>query len=121
MIMKNTLSNARVRILKTVSTSNVHPRLPMALCLVLCTLGVGLSVNAGGTKTTTITTFDAPGAGTAARQGTTAFGINSAGTITGFIRDTNNARHGFVRASDGTITVFDAPGAGTCSASCGTI
>jgi hypothetical protein len=118
--MKNTLSDARVRIVKTVSTSNFHPRLPMALCLVLCTLGLDFSVNAGGTKTT-ITTFDAPGAGTAARQGTTAFGINPTGTITGFIRDTNNARHGFVRASDGTITVFDAPGAGTCSASCGTI
>jgi hypothetical protein len=35
------------------------------LVVVLCTLGLGLSVNAGGT-TTIITTFDAPGAGTGA-------------------------------------------------------
>jgi hypothetical protein len=41
--------------------------------------------------------------------------------ITGFTRDANAARHGFVRAFDGTITVFDDPAAGTCSTSCGTI
>ena len=48
--MKNTLSNTPTKIFKSVCTSNVYPRLPMALCLVLCTLGLGLSVNAGGTK-----------------------------------------------------------------------
>ena len=88
------------------------------LLIVLCTLGVGLSRNAGGT---TITTFDAPGAGTAPGQGTIAFGINPAGAIAGFTRDANSARHGFLRAPDGTITVFDDPNAGTCSTSCGTI
>lgn len=88
------------------------------LLIVLCTLGVGLSRNAGGT---TITTFDAPGAGTAPGQGTVAFGINPAGAIAGFTRDANFARHGFLRAPDGTITVFDDPNAGTCSTSCGTI
>src|SRR6266478_5103445 len=90
------------------------------LLVVLCTLGLGLSVNAGGT-TTTITTFDAPGAGTAAGQGTIAFAVNLSGAITGFTRDTNNARHGFLRAPDGTFTVFDNPNAGSCSASCGNI
>ena len=88
------------------------------LLVVLCTLGLGLSVNAGGT---TITTFDAPGAGTSAGQGTTGFGINPAGAITGFTRDANFARHGFLRAPDGTITIFDDPNAGTCSSSCETI
>src|SRR6201987_1197263 len=112
--MKNTLSNTLTKIFKAVCTSNVYPRLPMALCLVLCTLGLGVSVNAGGT-TTTITTFDAPGAGTIA------FAINLSGAITGFTRDANNARHGFVRAPDGTFTIFDDPNAGTCSASCGNI
>ncbi len=92
----------------------------MALCLVLCTLGLGLSVDAGEKKTT-ITTFDAPRAGTAASQGTFPSGINPSGAITGFIRDTNSARHGFLRAPDGTFTIFDDPGAGTCSTSCGTI
>src|SRR5881398_1703641 len=118
--MKNTLSNTPTKIFKSVCTSNVYPRLPMALCLVLCMLGLGLSVNASGT-TTTITTFDAPGAGAAAGQGTSAFAINLSGAITGFTRDANNARHGFLRAPDGTFTIFDDPAAGTCSTSCGTI
>jgi hypothetical protein len=113
--------NTRTKIFKSVRTSNVCPRAPMALCVVLCTLVLRLSVNAGGTKTTTIITFDAPGAGTAAFQGTIAFGVNASGAITGYIRDANDARHAFLRTSDGTITVFDAPGAGTCSTSCGTI
>jgi hypothetical protein len=119
--MKNILSNnALTKIFKSVCTFNVYPRLRMALCLVLCTLGLGLSVNAGGTKTI-ITTFDAPGAGTAAGQGTFANGMNDSGAITGFIRDANSARHGYLRAPDGTFTIFDDPGAGTCSTSCGTI
>jgi hypothetical protein len=113
-------TNALTKIFKSVCTSNVYPRLPMALCLVVCTLALGLSVNAAGTNTT-ITTFDAPGAGTAANQGTFPSGINPSGAITGFTRDANSARHGFLRAPDGTFTIFDDPGAGTCSTSCGTI
>src|SRR5207253_6770055 len=98
----------------------VYPRLRMSLCLLLYTLGLGLSVNAGGTNTT-ITTFDAPGAGTGPGQGTFANGMNALGAITGFTRDANNARHGFLRAPDGTFTIFDDPNAGSCSASCGNI
>jgi hypothetical protein len=90
------------------------------LLVVLCTLGLELSANAGGT-TTTITTFDAPGAGTAAGQGTLPSGINPSGAITGFTRDANSARHGFLRAPNGTFTIFDDPAAGTCSTSCGTV
>src|SRR6266851_395364 len=112
--MKNTLSNTLIKIFKSVCTSNVYPRLPMALCLVLCMLALGLSVNAGGT-TTTITTFDAPGAGTAAGQGTIAFAINLSGAITGLTRYTDNSArcHGYVRAANGTFTQIDAPDAGT--------
>jgi hypothetical protein len=61
----------------------------------------------------TITTFDAPGAGTGPRQGTLCFSINLAGVIAGEYVDGNDVLHGFVRATDGTITTFDAPGAGT--------
>ena len=89
------------------------------ILVVLCTLGLSFSVNAGGT--TTITTFDAPGAGTAAGQGTFPSGISPSGAITGFTRDANSARHGFLRASDRTFTIFDDPAAGTCTVSCGTI
>ena len=59
------------------------------------------------------TIFDAPGAGTAAGQGTRAYAINPSGTITGFFFDSANVAHGYVRSNQGVITVFDAPGAGT--------
>src|SRR3954471_12613278 len=61
----------------------------------------------------TITTFDAPGAGTGPFQGTSAFNISPNGTVVGFLRDPNNARHAFIRSKHGELTVFDAPGAGT--------
>ncbi|MBA3915762.1 MAG: hypothetical protein H0X25_18295 [Acidobacteriales bacterium] len=48
-------------------------------------------------KTGTITSFDAPGAGTAFSQGTEAYGINFAGTIAGFYIDSGGVVHGFVR------------------------
>src|SRR5215469_5706698 len=100
--------------------TNTFTEIIKSVCLILCTLGLGFSANAGGTKTI-ITRFDAPGAGTAAGQGTFANGMNTLGAIAGFIRDPNAARHAFLRAPDGTFTIFDDPGAGTCSASCGTI
>src|SRR5947207_15347956 len=46
---------------------------------------------------------------------------NPFGSFTGFIWDSNAARHGFLRAPNGTFTIFDDPAAGTCSTSCGTI
>jgi hypothetical protein len=108
--------NLEKRMMKNTYSLQLHGI--RGVLLVFCTLALGLSVNAGGT---TITKFDAPGAGTDTGQGTVAFAINPAGAITGFTRDANSARHGFLRAPDGTITTFDAPGAGTCSASCGTV
>src|SRR6266699_1688881 len=64
----------------------------------------------------TITTFDAPGAGTGPGQGTIVFSVdclNPAGAITATSLDANNVFHGVLRAADGTMTTFDAPGAGT--------
>ena len=56
----------------------------------------------------TITTFDAPGAGTGPGQGTIAFAINPAGTISGRYADAGGAIHAIVRTPDGTISTFDA-------------
>ena len=61
----------------------------------------------------TIVTFDAPGAGTGAGQGTYATNIAASGTIIGFSRDAADIRHGFIRSNGGEFTLFDAPGAGT--------
>ena len=58
-----------------------------------------------------VTTFDAPGAGTGASQGTFPAGINLFGAIEGNYVDAGNVTHGFVRAPSGTIYTFDAPGA----------
>ena len=66
----------------------------------------------------TITTFDAPGAGTSAGQGTSlnawtsvVDGLNPAGAITGSYIDGNNVNHGFLRDPHGTFTTIDDPGA----------
>jgi len=86
----------------------------LALCLALCTLGLGLSATA---DEPTIITFDAPGAGTGNLQGTVALAINPAGAITGLYYDASfYYPHGFLRGRDGTITTFDAPGAEGTSA-----
>ena len=76
---------------------------------VLCTFGLGLSVNAG----TTITTFDAPGAGTGAGQGTLPESNNTVGAITGNSIDGNFVNHGFLLNQQGSVSVFDVPGTGT--------
>jgi hypothetical protein len=60
-----------------------------------------------------IITFDVPGAGTGAGQGTYANGINPAGEITGYYLDANNVYHSFLRDRDGNFTIFDPPGVGT--------
>jgi hypothetical protein len=75
---------------------------------ILAALAISIPVSAQ-----TITTFDAPGAGRGALQGTYATNTNPSGTIIGFSRDANDVRHGFVRSQDGSFTIFDAPGAGT--------
>lgn len=75
---------------------------------------LGLAAQNTGSK---IITFDAPGAGTGAGQGTgcfgCTFGINQWGTVVGTYLDTNNVFHGFVRNSNGKFTTFQARGADT--------
>jgi hypothetical protein len=48
----------------------------------------------------TITSFDAPGAGTSPGQGTFPVSITPAGAITGNYVDASNVTHGFVRSAD---------------------
>jgi hypothetical protein len=81
---------------------------PAVTILVALALSIPMSAQ-------TITTFDAPGAGTGAFQGTYAFNISPSGTIIGYSRDANNVRHGFIRSEQGSFTIFDAPGAGTAA------
>jgi uncharacterized membrane protein len=66
--------------------------------------------------------FDAPGAGAerGLNEGSTAYGINEFGVITGYTEDAKGVNHGFVRYADGRFATFNAPGAGTV-ASQGTI
>ena len=80
--------------------------MPSAIILIALAISTATSAQ-------TITTFDAPGAGTGPLQGTYATNINPSGTIIGFSRDATNVRHGFIRSQDGRFTIFDAPGAGT--------
>ena len=82
------------------------------LLLILFTCFV-TSASAQATGKHKIISFDAPGAGTAAGQGTYANGINTAGEITGFYIDSNNLYHAFLRHTDGTFIRYEAPGAGT--------
>jgi hypothetical protein len=62
-----------------------------------------------------IGTFDAPGAGTGAFQGTFAASINAEGEITGYTVDGNNVSHGFLRSRSGAFSLFDVPVASTAS------
>ena len=64
-----------------------------------------------------ITSFEYPGAGTSASQGTVALGINPQGAVVGYGPDGNFVVHSYVCVagcnSPDTFTVFNAPGAGT--------
>lgn len=59
------------------------------------------------------TSFDSPGAGTGAMQGTVPIFINASGEIGGIYLDANGVSHGFARAASGAFTTIDAPNAGT--------
>jgi len=57
-----------------------------------------------------IITFEAPGAGKGAFQGTQAFGVNWLGEIVGFYYDPSGATHSFLRQPNGTFKEFDPTG-----------
>jgi hypothetical protein len=107
-IMKTQAKTCKLTIARAAALARGNAAL--AVCLALCTVGLGRSATAGES---TIITFDAPGAGTSAGQGTFAFSINQQGAIAGYYLDMSNVYHGFVRTRRGHITTFDVSGAGT--------
>jgi len=82
----------------------------VAACLILCGAALGQTPRTSWSYDNTIT-FDAPGAGKDAGQGTSPQAINDQGEIAGYYKDGASAVHGFVRHRDGTFSTFDAPGA----------
>jgi len=58
-----------------------------------------------------ITTFDPPGAGTAAGQGTFAQMNLNSGVVVGYFIDANGVAHGFIRSVQAKYTIIDVPGA----------
>src|ERR1019366_8994561 len=90
---------------------------PAAVILVAAVIGGAFYFHSHLTKPATaltekdIITFDAPGAGTAAGQGTFSVFINPAGTIVGYYIDSSWLLHGFVRRSWGLFETIDHPNA----------
>ena len=86
-------------------------------CIPLVTTIVLACFSHAGTRH--ITTFDAPGAGTGAGQGTGGFGINPQGTVVGSFLDDGMVFHGYQCVSGcgspSTFTEFNAPDAGTAA------
>ena len=73
----------------------------------------GYQCVSGCGSASTFTTFNAPGAGKAANQGTITFGINVFGVITGYFIDANNVAHGFVTTAPFKhFTILNEPDAG---------
>jgi probable HAF family extracellular repeat protein len=78
------------------------------LSLAMCMLTLSVPALA---QQPTITTIDAPHAGSTSGYGTEAIAICPAGQVAGFYADYSNAVHAYLRTTDGKITTFDAPGA----------
>jgi hypothetical protein len=72
-------------------------------------LALAPAVSAG--QSSSIITFDGPGAGTGYDQGTGAYGMNSKGTIVGTVTSSNRKTYGFIRQPNGKITKVEYPGA----------
>jgi hypothetical protein len=88
--------------------------LTVAILFGVLSIPIGLAGENAGPQ---MITFEAPGAGTGAGQGTGCFGctfsINQSGEIVGTYLDANNVFHGFVRSAKGQFTTFEVPGADT--------
>src|SRR5271156_2375101 len=73
----------------------------------------GYQCVSGCASPSTFTTYNAPGAGTAANQGTITFSINPFGVTAGYFVDASNVAHGFVTAAPfKTFATLTDPNAG---------
>ena len=79
------------------------------LAIVSGFLTLAPAVSAG--QSSSIITFDGPGAGTGSGQGTSATGMNSKGTIVGTVTTSSRKTYGFLRQTNGKITKVEYPGA----------
>jgi len=104
------MKNEKIVVSKTAHSQRLKS-FRMSAALMLTTLMLVVAATTGATAQT-FTTFDAPGAGTGAYEGTFGGGINTAGVIAGYYIDGGIALHGFVRAANGKITTFSVKKAG---------
>src|SRR5258708_16843490 len=79
------------------------------LAIVSGFLALAPAVSAG--QSSSIITFDGPGAGTGSGQGTGVNGMNSKGTIVGTVTNSSNKAYGFLRQTNGKQTKVIYPGA----------
>ena len=79
------------------------------LAIVSGFLALAPAMSAG--QSSSIITFDGPGAGTGSGQGTSATGMNSKGTIVGTVTSPSRKTYGFIRQTNGTTTKVVYPGA----------
>jgi hypothetical protein len=76
-----------------------------SVVLTLCLSATGFAQSMSGT----FTSFDAPGAGTGSGQGTFPVAIDRDGLIGGYMMDSTNTPHGFLRSSNGVFTAVNPP------------
>lgn len=93
-----------------IKLTSPHFATPAVRCLAhLLLVAVAAALPAAAQK---IVEFDAPDGGVGKFQGTQPTALNNAGFITGYLTDSGNGTHGFLRKPDGHFEPnFDAPGA----------
>ena len=88
-----------------------HQKLSTYACAIAAMLAALLLVPATYAQTGHFTSFDAPGAGHGARQGTFPYAINRQGWIAGTVVVNPSVDQGFLRSPNGTFISVIAPGA----------
>lgn len=104
------LSPAMCMLMLGVSAIAQQPKQPTVTTIDAPAAGTRHPLPKGPTAAPTITTFDAPGAGAASGSGTEALAMNPAGAVTGYYVGYDNVVHAYVQTPDGKFATFDGPG-----------